>query len=122
MLVDAKRPELMVVETATDEIVRTIRLIGHRQAAQIARYSPDGRYLVVTSNNEGIGTILTADLRTQYLVTLGKGPMDMAFHPDGHTALVGNQNDGTITVLDLDHASVSGTLRVGDGVESLAFY
>jgi DNA-binding beta-propeller fold protein YncE len=122
VLVDAKRPELMVVETATDEVVHTIRLIGHKQAAQIARYSPDGRYLVVTSNNEGIGTILTADLRTQYLVTLGKGPMDMAFHPDGYTALVGNQNDGTITVLDLDHASVTGTLRVGEGVESLAFY
>ena len=48
--------------------------------------------------------------------------MDMAFHPDGYTALVGNQNDGTITVLDLDHASVTGTLRVGEGVELLAFY
>jgi DNA-binding beta-propeller fold protein YncE len=122
VLVDAKRPELIVVETATDAVVRTTRLTGHSQAAQIARFSPDGRYLVVTSNDAGIGTILTADLRTQYLVTLGKGPMDMAFHPDGRTALVGNQDDGTISVLDLDHASVSRTLCVGDGVESLAFY
>ena len=77
VLVDAKRPELMVVETATHEVVRTIRLIGHKQAAQIARYSPNGRYLVVTSNNEGIGTILHRRFADAVPRHVGKGS-------DGH--------------------------------------
>ncbi len=122
VLVDAKQPELHVVDTATDRIVRTIRLKGHGQAAQIARYSPDGRNLVVTSHDEGIGTILGGDLADQRSVPLGKGPMDMAFHPDGRTALVGNQGDGTITVLDLERAEVVRTILAGKGVEALAFF
>lgn len=122
VLVDAKQPELHVVDTATDKIVRTVRLKGHEQAAQIARYSPDGLYLVVTSHDEGIGTIFNGNLVDQRSVPLGKGPMDMAFHPDGRTALVGNQGDGTITVLDLDRAEVVRTVLAGKGVEALAFF
>ncbi len=122
VLVDAKRPELLVIDTVTDEVVRTIRLSGHKEAAQIARYSPDGRVLVVTSHDEALGTILGADFGTQRPVRLGKGPMDMAFHPDGRTALVGNQDDGTITVLDLQQATVRRTVIAGDGVEALAFF
>lgn len=122
ILVDAKRPELLVIDAATDEVVRTIRLSGHKEAAQIARYSPDGRYLVVTSHDAALGTILSADLATQRSVPLGKGPMDMAFHPDGRTVLVGNQDDGTITVLDLEQASVRQTVVAGDGIEALAFF
>jgi DNA-binding beta-propeller fold protein YncE len=56
VLVDAKRPELLVLDTGTDEVVRRIRLAGCRMAAQIARYSLDGRFLVVTSHDEGLGT------------------------------------------------------------------
>lgn len=122
VMVDAKRPELIVVDTACDEIARTVRLSGHRMAAQIARYAPDGRHLVVTSHDEGLGTILGADLATQRTVPLGKEPMDMAFHPDGRSVLVGNQGDGTITVLDREDASVRMTIAAGDGVEALAFY
>ena len=122
VLVDAKRPELLIVDTATDVVVRAIRLLGHEQPAQIARYSPDGSYLVVTSHNEAIGTVLSSDLETQRSLSLGSGPMDMAFHSDGRTALIGNQGDGTVSVLDLKQATVLRTIRAGDGVESLAFF
>jgi DNA-binding beta-propeller fold protein YncE len=37
VLVDAKLPQIMVVDTKCDEIVRTVRLEGHEKAAQIAR-------------------------------------------------------------------------------------
>jgi DNA-binding beta-propeller fold protein YncE len=122
VLVDAKRPELLIVDTATDVVLRAVRLAGHAQAAQIARYSPDGRYLVVTSHNEAIGTVLSSDLGTQRSFLLGRDPMDMAFHSDGRTALVGNQGDGTISVLDLKQGIVQRTVLAGDGVESLAFF
>ena len=74
VMVDAKRPELLIVDTATDVVVRTVRLVGHEQAAQIARYSPDGRYLVVTSHNEAIGTVLSSDLETQRPCLWAKAP------------------------------------------------
>lgn len=122
VLVDAVRPEVMVVDTATDAVTATIRLSGHEEGAQIARYSPDGRYLVVTSNNAGLATILAADLRAQHTLRLGEGPMDMAFHTDGRRVLVGNQDDGTISVVDLQDAAVVGTVRAGTGVEALAFF
>jgi YVTN family beta-propeller protein len=122
VMVDAKQPELLIVDTATDVVLRAVRLAGHEQAAQIARYSPDGRCLVVTSHNEAIGTVLSSDLETQRSFPLGRGPMDMAFHPDGGTALVANQGDGTISVLDLAQGIVHRTIPAGDGVESLAFF
>ena len=87
--------KILVVDPASDVITRTIALEGHAKAAQIARYSPDGRYLVVTSHDEPLVTIFTADLAAAQ-VRIGKGLMNMAFHPDGRTVLIGNQDDGTL--------------------------
>jgi YVTN family beta-propeller protein len=122
VLVDAQKPQMMVVDTATDEVVSTILLDGHDKAAQIARYSPDGRHLVVTSVDASLATIFDAGLTTQRLLRLGQGPMNMAFHADGRTVLIANQNEGTLAVCDLDQAEVRRTVRAGVGVEALAFF
>ncbi len=122
ILVDAQTPQIMVVDTATDQVVSTIELEGHEKAAQIARYSPDGRYLVVTSIDAPLATIFDADLRTQRLLHLGQGPMNMAFHGDGRTLVIANQNEGTLAVCDLEQAEVLRTVRAGVGVETLSFF
>ncbi|HEY0934781.1 MAG TPA: hypothetical protein VGD91_13690 [Trebonia sp.] len=122
VLVDAEVPELRLLDTATDTIRGTIPLEGHRQAAQIARYSPDGRWLVVTSLNGNLATVLDGDFAGQRTVPVGRDPMDMAFTPDGRTAVIGNQGDGTLTVLDLHRGAADRTVDAGVGVESLAFY
>ena len=122
VLVDAQKPQIMVVETATDEVVSTIKLDGHDKAAQVARYSPDGRHLVVTSVDAPLATIFDAALKTQRLLHLGEGPMNMAFHADGRTMLIANQNEGTLAVCDLDLAEVRRTVRAGIGVEALSFF
>ena len=122
VLVDAQKPQIMVVNTATDDVVSTILLDGHDKAAQIARYSPDGRHLVVTSVDAPLATIFDARLETQRLLRLGQGPMNMAFHADGRTVLIANQNEGTLAVCDLDLAEVRRTVRAGIGVEALSFF
>ncbi|WP_174363690.1 WD40 repeat domain-containing protein [uncultured Caballeronia sp.] len=122
VLVDAKLPEIIVVDTASDEVVRTIRLDGHDQAAQIARYSPDGRYLVVTSFDAPLATVFDATLGTQSLLHLGQGPMNMAFHSDGRTVVIANQNEGSVSICDLEKAEVLRTVPAGVGVEALSFY
>ena len=122
ILVDATKPQIFVVETATDTITRTVELRGHAEPAQIARYSPDGKHLVVTSFDEPLATILDPALETQRLVHLGQGPMNMAFHADGRTVLIANQGDGTICVVNLASAEVLRTVPVGQGVETLSFF
>jgi YVTN family beta-propeller protein len=122
ILVDAVVPQILVVDTASDAVTRTIALEGHAKAAQIARYSPDGKYLVITSHDEPLATIFDADLGSQQMVRIGEGPMNMAFHPDGRTVLIGNQDDGTISVVDLEGAKVVRSVRAGKGVEALSFF
>jgi DNA-binding beta-propeller fold protein YncE len=122
VLVDAKAPQIMVIDTKRDEIVRTVRLEGHEKAAQIARYSPDGKYLVVTSFDAPLGTIFDAKLETQRLLQLGRGPMNMAFHADGRILLTANHNAGSLAVVDLEQAEVLRTVPAGVGVETLSFY
>jgi len=122
VVVDGKRPMLYVIDTRQDEIIRTIGLEHFEKAAQIVRYSPNGEFVVVTSHNEPLGTILRADLKEQRNINLGNGPMDMAFHPNGRTVLIANQNDGTISVVDLQKAEVLRVVHAGVGIESLSFY
>jgi DNA-binding beta-propeller fold protein YncE len=122
VLVDAKLPQIMVVDTERDEIVHNVRLEGHEKAAQIARYSPYGKYLIVTSYDAPLGTIFDARLETQKLLQLGRGPMNMAFHPDGRTLLTANHDAGSLAVVDLERAEVRCTVPAGVGVETLSFY
>ncbi|HEY6762062.1 MAG TPA: hypothetical protein VI318_21355 [Baekduia sp.] len=122
VLVDAREPRIMVVDTATDAVTATIALDGHEEAAQIARYSPDGKYLVVTSFAAPLATVFSADLASQTLLHLGEGPMNMAFHADGETVLVANHNEGTLAVCDLPRGEVLRTVQAGVGVETLSFF
>ena len=122
ILVDATKPQIFVVDTATDTITRTVELSGHAEPAQIARYSPDGKHLVVTSFEEPLATILDPALETQRLLRLGRGPMNMAFHADRRTVLIANQGEGTIFVVDLASAEVLRSVPVGEGVETLSFF
>ena len=122
VLVNAMNPYLHVVDTATDAITSRVPLHGHEKAAQIARYSPKGDYLVVTSHEEPLATILTAGFERQSVVRLGKGPMNMAFHRDGRTVLIANQGEGTLAVVDLESAEVKRTVPAGSGIETLSFY
>jgi DNA-binding beta-propeller fold protein YncE len=122
ILVDAQEPQILVVDTASDEVRSTIKLSGHEKAAQIARYSPDGRYLVITSFEAPLATVFSGDLMSQALLHLGQGPMNMAFHEDGETVLIANQNEGSLSVCSLERGEVLHTVQAGVGVETLSFF
>lgn len=121
-LVDDRDPQLLLIDPRVDEIAGTVRLDGHRTGAQIAKWSPDGRWCVVTSLSEPLATVLNGDLSEQRFVRIGRGPMNMAFHPDGNTVLIANGEDGTLSVIDLLSAEVTRTVEVGGGPETLSFY
>ena len=78
--------------------------------------------MIVTSIDAPLATIFDASLKTQHLLHLGQGPMNLAFHRDGRIVLIANQNEGTLAVCNLERAEVLRTVRAGVGVETLSFF
>ena len=72
LAVDGKKPQIYVVRTSGDTLHSTVQLEHHRKAAQIVRYSPDGQFVVVTSHDEAVGSILSPDLKKQQKVNWRK--------------------------------------------------
>jgi DNA-binding beta-propeller fold protein YncE len=122
VLVDNSEPQILVVDTSTDAVRTTVALDGLEKPAQVARYSPDGRYLVITSMEEPLGVVLTADLGSQTLLHLGAGPMNMAYKDDGRTVVIANHNAGSLSVCDLEEGEVRRTVQAGVGIETLSYF
>jgi DNA-binding beta-propeller fold protein YncE len=122
VLVDANEPQILVVDTEKQAITGKVRLEGHDKPAQIAHYSPDGRWLTVTSYEAPLGTIFSADLKTQKLLHLGKGPMNMAYHPNGETVVIANHDEGSVAEVELATGIVLRTVPAGKGVETLSYF
>ena len=120
--VEDERPVLILIDTARDVVTGEVELEGHSRSAQIARYSPDGRHLLVTSSRAGLATLMDPDFRNQTTFQTDAGPMDACFHPDGMRCFIANQRDGTVTIVDLETRRVSGSFNAGTGCETLGFF
>ena len=65
-------------------------------------YSPDGRYLYTTNNEDNTVTVIdTADNLVIGAVRTGKAPTSISVLPNGRQAYVTDENDGTIEILNL---------------------
>ena len=121
LVADGGQPALLVIETQSDTLVETVPLNGYAHPAQWVRCSPDGRFVVVTADEEPLATVLDGSLTRQSTFEAAPGPMGIAFHPDGRTALVANHGAGRITIVDLEAGRRPATSRPAVGVETLAF-
>jgi DNA-binding beta-propeller fold protein YncE len=123
LVADGGSPALQVIDAGGDTLVDTVALHGYAHPAQRVRCSPDGRFVVVTADQEPLASVLSAsDLRTQTTFEVAPGPMGVAFAADGRTALVANHGSGRITVVELEAARPLRDFPLGVGVETLAFY
>jgi YVTN family beta-propeller protein len=119
---DFERPEIAVIDTATDAVVERIALAGTTEPAYKAYFSPDGKWLMTMAGST-IGIFDAANPRApQRTLTVGASPMGIGFSADGKTALVANHGDGTISVVDIATAAVTRTFKAGTGVETLTYY
>jgi YVTN family beta-propeller protein len=119
---DLARPEIAVIDTATDSVLERIALANTTDPAYKAYYSPDGKWLL-TMAGSSIGIFDAANLRgPQRTVLVGASPMGIGFSADGKTALIANHGDGTVSVLDIAAAKVTRTFKAGTGIETLTFY
>jgi YVTN family beta-propeller protein len=119
---DFARPEIAVIDTATDTVIERIALAGTMDPAYKAYFSPDGKWLMTMAGST-ISIFDAANLRApQRTLTAGATPMGIGFSADGKTALVANHGDGTISVVDIAAAAVTRTFKAGTGIETLTYY
>ena len=119
---DFARPEIAVVDTATDAVLDRIALSDTTDAAYKAYYSPDGKWLL-TMAGSSISIFDAASLRApQRTLKVGASPMGIGFSADGKTALVANHGDGTVSAVDIASATVTKTFKAGTGIETLTYY
>ena len=119
---DLARPEMTVIDTATDAVLDRIALANTADPAYKAYYSPDGKWLL-TMAGSSISIFDAANLRApQRTLTVGASPMGIAFSADGKTALVANHGDGTVSALDIATATVTKNFKAGTGIETLTYY
>ena len=118
--VSDERPVLFMIDTAKGCVERTVPLEGVPKAAQIARYSPDEKLLVVSSLNSGTLSLIDTASGAQTAVPVGSQPMDFAFR--GGDIFVGCQGDGTIHIVDAVNRRHKGSFKAGAGCESVGFF
>ena len=114
-------PVVFAIDTAAGQVVRTVPLEGVEKAAQIVRYSPDGKLLVVSSLNSNKLSIMdAATFVNQSAIAVGDQPMDFAFK--GNELFVGCQGDGTMHIIDVPRRRNVGRVKEGSGCESIGFF
>jgi DNA-binding beta-propeller fold protein YncE len=118
--VDDQEPLLFLIDPATLAIVKTVQLDNVPEPAQIARYSPDGQILLVTSLRSATATLIDAAFTQQTTLAVGQQPMDGAFC--NGSLFVACQGDGSVHVIDLTTRKVSHRFSAGVGCETLAFF
>jgi DNA-binding beta-propeller fold protein YncE len=118
--VSDEKPVLFVIDTAAGKVVREVVLEGAEKPAQIARYSPDGKLLVVSNLNSNMLHIIDASFDAKKSVPVGSQPMDFAFR--GDELFVGCQGDGSMHVIDIPSARVKQSFQAGTGCESVGFF
>jgi DNA-binding beta-propeller fold protein YncE len=114
------RPVVFTVDTTAGKVAGELVLEGVPKPAQIARYSPDDKMLVVSSLNSNMVSLIDRASGRQAAVTVGSEPMDFAFR--GGEIFVGCQGDGTIHVIDVPNARVTQSFKAGSGCESVGFF
>lgn len=124
LAIDLTQPRIAVIDTTNDKIAGHIAIEGAKRGLWRARYSPDGKRLLVSSSAENTVHVLDAANPggTQHTIKTGRTPFGIAFTPDSRTALIGNHGDGSVDVLDLATLSLVRNFKAGTGIEALSFF
>ena len=118
--VSDNEPVIFLIDANTHAVERTVPLKDVPKAAQIARFSPDGQTLLVTSVQSGTATLFDASFAHLATMTVGRQPMDGIFR-DGRI-FVCCQGDGSVHVIDVPKRQVERSFAAGTGCETLGFF
>ena len=129
IVIDNIANDLRVIDTGADTEIDRVPLqmwaLSNPKRSRLAKlmFSPDGRHVVVTCYAGGLAWVIdAADLRSQAIVPVAKGPQGMAFPPDGKSVLIASHDSGLITRIDLASKRATAAYDGGAGIEVLAYY
>ncbi|MGE0565385.1 MAG: hypothetical protein AB7O50_12810 [Pseudolabrys sp.] len=118
--VSDETPVIYFIDAGT-QALRELPLKDVPKAAQIARYSNDGKLLIVTSlNSDTVSLISTANPGDQTAITVGRQPMDFTIR--GGDLFVACQGDGSIHIVDIADRKHKTSFKAGTGCESIGFF
>jgi len=118
--VSDETPVLFLIDAVSGQVARELRLEGVPKPAQIVRYSPDDKLVVVSSLNSDTVSVIDSSFGAQTAIPVGSQPMDFTFR--GDELFVGCQGDGTMHVIDIPNRRHKGSFKAGTGCESVGFY
>jgi YVTN family beta-propeller protein len=124
LAMDLTDPKIAVIDTATDKVTGHVAIAGAKRGLWRARYSPDGKRLLVASSAENDVHVLDAadPGGPQHTIKTGRTPFGIAFTADSRTALIGNHGDGSVDVLDLQSLTLVRNFKAGAGIEALSYF
>ncbi|MGH9326172.1 MAG: cytochrome D1 domain-containing protein [Terriglobia bacterium] len=119
----ARSGTVSIIDLDTKKIVQTLQ--AHLQGANRLRFTPDGKYVFVSSLAGGNGGDLAIfDMHTRKLVkrmALGHGAAGILMQPDGSRAYVACSPDNDVAVIDLRTLNVVGHIYPGRGPDGMAW-
>jgi DNA-binding beta-propeller fold protein YncE len=118
--VSDEQPMIFLIDTIAEQVMREVRLEGVPKPAQIARYSPDGAMVAISSLNSNMLSLMDSSFGNQTAIPVGNQPMDFAFR--GNELFVGCQGDGSMHVIDIPQRRNKQSFRAGAGCESVGFF
>jgi YVTN family beta-propeller protein len=117
---NAQDGTLSVIDLATQKVVATLN--SGTFAANRLKFTPDGKFVLISRLNNGDLTIWDAPSRKEFKrVPIGHGAAGILVDPDGSRAFVSCGPDNYIAVVDLKTFAVTGHIDVGGEPDGLAW-
>lgn len=116
---DQTKPQLAMIDTATNKVKGWIQLPGHGYGTGSTL---DGRYLLVTVPS--VNEVAVVDLSSHQIVhhlKVPSAPQEVLMNPDGKTAYVSCNASGKVAVVDLTDWKVGKIFNAGKGADGLAW-
>ncbi len=116
---DQKKPQMAVIDTATNQIKTWIPLdgLGYGSAPTL-----DGRWLLMTLPS--VNKVAVIDLTTMQVarqVETPRDPEEVLMRPDGKVAYVSCPNSGKVAEIDLAGWKTTRSFDTGKGSDGLAW-
>src|SRR5204862_1701182 len=107
--------EASIIDIATGMVVASLQLGNEESEPEGVSTSPDGKFVYVTTENEGAVFVIDTEARKVIKnFKVGSRPRSVAFFPDGMKAYVSRENDGFLSILDTVKHLKTGEIKIGN--------
>jgi len=111
---------ISIIDMASKKIVKTLN--PRINFANRVKFTPNGKYVLVSSLGNGDLVIFAAATRQEIKrIKVGHGAAGILIAPDGSRAFIGCSPDNYVAILDLKTLEVSGHIASGNEPDGLAW-